>query len=129
MCLRWNRIKFRDVIELPAELCGLKFESGLVELILKDMEDQPAGALPLLSQTLHLLWQKRQQRRLTSQAYRELGGIEGALKTHADQVYEDLLASDEEQEQCRRILKLLTNPRGRHRGYPPQGEQGPTGRW
>ncbi len=42
-----NRQELTEVIEEPAHKLGVAFESGLVELILDDIEAKP-GNLPLL---------------------------------------------------------------------------------
>ena len=102
--------ELRTAIEQPAQLCGLELEQGLVDLLLQDMRGQPAGALPLLQQTLLMLWERRRGRKLTVQAYRDIGEIEGALEAHASQLYEERLRSDEERDLCRRVLLMLTTP-------------------
>ena len=48
----------REVVEEPAHLAGLRLEPGLVELLLRDAEDEP-GALPLLSHALAETWRRR----------------------------------------------------------------------
>ena len=100
----------RAAIEQPAHLCGLEPEAGLVEMLLQDMRKQPAGALPLLQQTLFLLWQQRGGRRLTVRAYRDMGRIEGALEAHANHIFERELRNDEQREICRRVMLTLTTP-------------------
>ena len=101
--------ELRWAIEQPARLCGLEFESGLTEMLIQDMRKQPAGALPLLQQALLMLWERRDGRRLTVAAYREIGKLEGALEAHADRLYEEL-NSDDQRDACRRILRMLTTP-------------------
>ena len=73
----------------PAEKVGLTFELGLVATILKDVGEQP-GTLPLLEYALFELYERRQDRLLTLAAYRELGGISGALARRADELFESL---------------------------------------
>jgi len=52
-----------------------------------------AGSLPLLQYTLDLLWQEERRpdgladRHLNTRAYRELGGVRGALQKRADEIY------------------------------------------
>ena len=48
----------------PARLAGLRLEPGLVELVLRDVADEP-GALPLLSHALRATWERRDGRTLT----------------------------------------------------------------
>ena len=66
----------REVIEKPAQLpdVRLTFEGDLVGDLLFEVQGQ-AGALPLLQFTLDQLFQRRQGRQLTTQAYREIGGV------------------------------------------------------
>ena len=68
--------ELRLAIERPAYLVGCELEPGLTERLLRDVEGQP-GALPLLQYTLWELWQRRDDRRLTIAAYREIGGVQG----------------------------------------------------
>ncbi|WP_414545047.1 hypothetical protein [Nostoc sp. CCY0012] len=102
-----NREELRQVIEKPAKNLGVTFEGGLVELILKDVEEQP-GNLPLLEFALTQLWNKRTGKQLTHKIYEEIGQVEGALARHADQKYGNL--TKEEQEKVRRIFIQLVRP-------------------
>src|SRR5258708_33513930 len=70
----------RAVIEKPAALPAvqLEFEENLVGDLLFETQKQ-AGALPLLSFTLELLFQLRERHVLTMQAYKRIGGVTGAL--------------------------------------------------
>ena len=76
----------RQAIEEPARLVGLEFEAGLVDTILEDVERQP-GALPLLEHALLELWERRRGRMLTLEAYRESGGVDGALARRAETIF------------------------------------------
>jgi WD40 repeat protein len=84
--------ELRQAIEQPAARHGVVFEQGLVEEIIKDVQGQ-AGSLPLLQYTLDLLWQEEARedgladRHLNTKAYRELGGVRGALQKRADEIY------------------------------------------
>ena len=97
----------RDAITEPARQVGLEFEDGLVAIILDDITNQP-GALPLLEHALLELWERRRGNLLTLGAYRESGGIQGAIATRADNIYKSL--SPEEQEVVRRVMLRLTQP-------------------
>ena len=94
-------------IERPARLAGLEPEPGLIDLLLEEVEDQP-GSLPLLQHALLQIWERRRGRRLTVDAYREVGGVAGALEQHAEEVYGSFTA--EEQEACQRVLLRLIQP-------------------
>jgi energy-coupling factor transporter ATP-binding protein EcfA2 len=78
----------RAVIEQPAALpdVQLTFEGDLVGDLLFEIQGQ-VGALPLLQFTLEQLFERRSGHRLTFSAYREIGGIKGALSQHAEQTY------------------------------------------
>jgi hypothetical protein len=97
----------RGVIEQPAQLMGLRFEEGLVETILQDVGPEP-GALPLLEHALLQLWERQRNHVMTWQAYREIGGVRGALAKRAEQIFEAL--TEVQQRITRRILLRLTQP-------------------
>jgi WD40 repeat protein/energy-coupling factor transporter ATP-binding protein EcfA2 len=97
----------KQAIEEPAWAVGLEFEPGLVETILEDVENQP-GALPLLEHALLELWERRRGSLLTLEAYRESGGVEGAIAKRADAIYDSF--TPEQQLIVRRIMLRLTQP-------------------
>ncbi len=97
----------RDAIGEPARHVGLGFESGLPETILADVAEQP-GALPLLQYALLELWQRRRGTLLTLEAYRETGGVSGAIAARAEAVYAAF--NPKQQELARQILLRLTQP-------------------
>lgn len=90
----------------PAQRVGLKLEKGLVSTIIRDAGNQP-GTLPLLQYALSELFEKREGRLLTHKAYREIGGVAGALGRSAEMVFADL---DEAGEVAARqlFLRLVT---------------------
>jgi WD40 repeat protein len=94
-------------IEEPAREVGLELEEGLTDQILSDLREAP-GALPLMEHALLELWERRRGTLLTLEAYRQIGGVEGALARRADEVYASL--SPEEQSIARRVLLRLTQP-------------------
>jgi WD40 repeat protein/class 3 adenylate cyclase len=73
----------------PARVAGLRLESGLVELILRDVAREP-GALPLLSHALRVTWEQRDGRTLTVEGYRASGGVGTAIARTADSVVESV---------------------------------------
>lgn len=93
---------YRSAIVKPARQVGLKVESGLVEILLQDL-DRSAGDLPLLQFALQQLWERRHNGKLTLKAYRELEGIKGALERQAQAVYDRL---DSESQACARWIFL-----------------------
>lgn len=78
-----------EMIVRPAALAGLKFENRLPERIFTDM-DNAAGALPLLQFTLERLYEMREGVKLTQDAYKKIGGVQGAIGNHADVVFATL---------------------------------------
>lgn len=78
--------ELRRAVELPAARVGLRVEPELSDALVDDVEGEP-GALPLLSTALLELWQKRQDNALTLAAYRESGGVHGAVARLAEGTY------------------------------------------
>jgi DNA-binding SARP family transcriptional activator/WD40 repeat protein len=99
--------QLRTAIERPAELAGLRLESGLVELLLRDIESEP-GALPLLSHALAETWERREGRVLTFDGYRAAGGIRTAVAQSAERLYESLPAA--QRAGLRSLLLRLVTP-------------------
>jgi WD40 repeat protein/transcriptional regulator with XRE-family HTH domain/energy-coupling factor transporter ATP-binding protein EcfA2 len=100
-----NREELREAIVGPAAVNGWDFEAGLVDIILKDVEDEP-GALPLLSHALRESWERRRGRTLTLAGYSKIGRVQGAIATTADRVFAGLNA--EQQMIAKRIFLRLT---------------------
>ncbi|MFF4895753.1 helix-turn-helix domain-containing protein [Streptomyces sp. NPDC001068] len=95
--------EMREAIVGPARKAGLDVESGLVELLLRDLtprsspdDAQPGraahgpGALPLLSHALLATWQNAPHGRLTVAAYHGSGGIQDAVARTAETVFAEL---------------------------------------
>jgi WD40 repeat protein len=99
--------ELREAIEAPAAQVGLKFEPGVVDLLLQDILGEPAG-LPLLQFTLLKLWEQRERNRVTRAAYERVGGGRQALARSADALYASLIP--EEQVTARRILLRMVRP-------------------
>jgi DNA-binding beta-propeller fold protein YncE len=90
----------------PARRAGLNLESGLTSRMIRDVGDQP-GALPLLQYALTELFEKREGRTLTKEAYADIGGVLGALGRRAEEVHASL--KNEEQALARQMfLRLVT---------------------
>ncbi len=72
----------REAIQRPAADVGVRIEDNLVNQLLADAADEP-GALPLLQETMGLLWDDMEQRTLPYSAYERLsrgaGDADGAL--------------------------------------------------
>ena len=78
--------ELRRAVELPARRVGLQVEPELADALVEDVVGEP-GALPLLSTALLELWQKRAGNILTLAAYRESGGVQGAVARLAEGTY------------------------------------------
>jgi WD40 repeat protein len=76
----------RRALVQPATKCGYRFEDdALVDEMLAEVEGE-LGALPLLAFAAARMWEQRDRDTgvLTRQAYREIGGVGGALAKHAE---------------------------------------------
>src|SRR6266496_2927193 len=122
-----THVELKTAIEEPARQIGVTFAPGLVERIVDDVENEP-GHLPLLEFALTLLWERQEKKRLTHEAYEEIGRVEGALARYADQVYEAL--GEDEKERVRRVSVQMVRP-GEHtedtRRLATRGELGEEG--
>jgi tetratricopeptide (TPR) repeat protein len=82
-----------QMIRQPAQAAGLYFEEDTstnerLDDILRDAAAKNPGALPLLEFTLEELYKQRTDNgMLTYQAYKKLGGVEGALAQRAEEVF------------------------------------------
>jgi WD40 repeat protein len=106
----------RQAIKQPATDAGVYLEAGLLERLLADAADEP-GALPLIQETMVLLWGKMERRLLPYDAYQQLGGqgqsgLAVAMARKADGTLAAL--SDAQQKIARRIfLRLVQFGEGR----------------
>jgi WD40 repeat protein/energy-coupling factor transporter ATP-binding protein EcfA2 len=98
--------ELRQAIEEPARRGDWEFVPGLVDLLLRDVGDEP-GALPLLSHALLETWRRRRGTTMTLRSYAESGGVKGAIARTADRVYEGEL-SEEQRPMARDIFVRLT---------------------
>lgn len=99
----------RQAITEPAAQLGFRFESEeMVEELAQSVE-RAAGGLPLLQFALSELWQSRdlERRIIPRSALESLGGVEGALASHADGIIGHLAPSQRELAQ-RIFLRLAT---------------------
>lgn len=85
-----KREELMAIVQGPAEILGLNFEPGLVEVIVKDSTEAVnvpeecdgvgrSTILPLLEFTLTQLWERREEGMLTHAAYEKIGGVTGSL--------------------------------------------------
>jgi len=84
------------IIREPARAVGWQFEDGLIETIVNDVLETPTRErkkvgsgtiLPLLEFALTQVWEKRQDGRLTRDAYVRIGGVTGGLTQWANDAY------------------------------------------
>ena len=106
----------RQAIKRPAVEVGVRLEAGLVERLLADASDEP-GVLPLLQETMVLLWDKMERRLIPYHGYEQLGqggrsGLAVAMATKADATLADL--TEPQQRIARRtLLRLVQFGEGR----------------
>ena len=101
-----KREELQQAITEPAKRVGLSFEQGLEQRLLDDVRDEP-GNLPLLEFALTELYRRRKNGELSHDAYTEIGGLEGALATRANDVYQKLTPA--QKVIARRMMLRLTN--------------------
>jgi energy-coupling factor transporter ATP-binding protein EcfA2 len=101
-----NEDELRTAIVEPAQTLGVRFADGLPERLVRDAitrQTSPehetgggglAGRLPLLEFALAELWMRQRGGMIGHEAYDDpdagIGGIEGALRQHAERVYSHL---------------------------------------
>jgi eukaryotic-like serine/threonine-protein kinase len=104
-----DRAGLQQALIQPVEMLGYQFEDGIVGAMLDTLESTP-GPLPLLQFSAAKLWALRdkQRRVLTRDAYHAMGGVAGALATHADEVLATFTGS--EQKVVRAIFQRLVTP-------------------
>jgi hypothetical protein len=83
------------MIRKPAERAGLELEESLADQILKEGGSE-SGALPLVAFCLEELYRRNATgRHLTLDAYRALGGLQGAIRRRAAELLEELRQGEE----------------------------------
>ncbi len=102
----------RQAIEGPARQAGLVIEPGLVDVLVREVKDDP-GALPLLSHALLETWKRREGNTLTVAGYQASGGIHDAVAQSAERLYARLEV--EQRHLLRDLVLRLVSP-------GPQGE-------
>lgn len=77
-----------EIIRRPAQMAALSFESGptgRLDDVLRDAAAAHPQCLPLLQHTLQQLYERREEGGgLSFAAYRAIGGLDGALRQHAE---------------------------------------------
>jgi WD40 repeat protein/transcriptional regulator with XRE-family HTH domain len=103
--------QLRMAITEPAKKADSGVDDDLVEVLLAEVRTgQPgtfgAGMLPLLSHALDQAWRSRTGQAVTLADYERTGGIEGAVATSAQRVYDGLTAA--QQAAARQVFLQLT---------------------
>ena len=113
----------RAAIMEPAQIQGYRFGPGLLELLLADVEREK-NCLPLLEFALTELWEKRdkEKRELTAAAYREMGGLTGALNRRAEAVYDGLrpVERDWAERICLQLVRIGREEKDTRQRQPQQ---------
>ncbi len=97
----------RTAVETPARQAGLLIEPGLVDLLVREVSNDP-GALPLMSHALLETWKRREGSTLTVAGYRASGGINGAVAQSAEGLYSRV--SVEQRHLLRHLVLRLVSP-------------------
>ncbi len=90
----------------PAERVGMNVEGALIAGIIADVREEP-GALPLLQYALTEVFERREGKNLTLDAYHSSGGALGALARRAEDLFVDM-AEDERQATRQLFMRLVT---------------------
>jgi formylglycine-generating enzyme required for sulfatase activity/ribose 1,5-bisphosphokinase PhnN len=88
-----NEAEIGQIIRLPAFEAALHFKEdaatgATLDEVIRQAATKDRGALPLLSFLLDQLWQRRADKVLTFAAYREMGELEGAIGSRAEDVFQ-----------------------------------------
>jgi hypothetical protein len=104
-----DRAGLEEALIQPLDMLGYRFEAEVVPAMLDTLE-ATSGSLPLLQFTAAKLWEHRDRQRqvLTRASYQAMGGVAGALATHADEVLAGLPPPD--QALVRALFHRLVTP-------------------
>ncbi len=102
-----------EAVTRPVErVPGVDFEAGLAERIVADAGSD-SGVLPLLGNTLTLLWQRQHRNVITHQAYDDLGQLSGSLARYAEEVWTGIPEAEREAAQRLFLALVRTSRDGR----------------
>ena len=81
-----------DILHRPLEMLGYTYDDPEMIKEIQAAVEGESASLPLLQFTLHMLWERRdkEERCLRRAAYDQIGGVAGALATHAEQILKSL---------------------------------------
>jgi serine/threonine protein kinase len=105
-----GRAGLHEALEQPLVRFGYRFESDAIVNEMLDVLAHTPGALPLLQFAATRLWEDRDHnaKLLTLKSYRAMGGISGALTSHADAVLASLSADG--RDLARALFTRLVTP-------------------
>ena len=105
-----GRDNLRDALVEPLALAGYRFEQDALVDDMVDAFDATPSALPLLQFAAARLWESRDRERrlITLASYQAMGGLAGALASHADAVLAGLSAA--QRQLARVVLERLVTP-------------------
>jgi len=104
-----DRELLEEILQRPVQLVGHRFEEGLVRRMVDEVNGESAS-LPMLQFAARMLWDERDRSRrlLLQQVHDRMGGVTGALASHADSVLGGL--SPAQLQLARQILlRLVTS--------------------
>lgn len=102
-----------SIIRDPAQQAELSFEKdkgiSLDEQILSDT-NYDSSALPLLEFSLKILYEERDKgnKTLTYNTYKAMGGVQGAIGTWAQKVFDEMPKKDRDQNNLQILIRRLT---------------------
>lgn len=98
--------ELEQAIVEPVRRVGVSYDPGVVSAIIAELSEQP-GALPLLQYALSEMFEAREGRIISLEAYNNIGGVRGALAQRADAIFMGFTAT--QQEMARQLfLRLIT---------------------
>ena len=102
----------RRALEEPATAEGFSLRGRASSSKMTESVEGERGALPLLAFAVSQLWERRDRdgKRLTLEAYAEIGGVAGALARHAEATLERIGA--ERQGMVREVFRNLVTSQG-----------------
>lgn len=102
-----DRGEIAEAIKLPADKYGVTIQPELITKLIEEMHNKSRPEnLAVLEFTLWKLWGKQKNREIKFDAYKSIGGVKGAIKLHADDIFKEKLTEDE-QAQLPNIFKAL----------------------
>ena len=109
---RPGRRLLEEILVRPLDLTDYRYDDPRLVRQMVDAVQGEQSCLPLLQFTARQLWERRDRDRrlLHAAAYREMGGVEGALANHADAILESLSVA--QREPARKVLLRLVTAQG-----------------